>query len=109
MKISHKKSRDKDRSSSTLKPLHSRSSCSDKRKEMPSADFTYSAEKAIAKVAPVQQKNETSMPDHRKRRDSRSQCDLVRAELKEKPHKQHHKVIRSGEPSDRQGESKKST
>lgn len=108
MKISHKKSRDKDRSSSTLKPLHSHSSCSDKRKEMPSVDFPYSAEKAIAKVAPVQQKNETSMPDHRKRRDSRSQCDLVRAELKEKPHKQHHKGIRSGELSDRQGESKKS-
>lgn len=108
MKISRKKTRDKDRSSSTLKPLHSRSGCSDKRKEMPSVDFTYSAEKVIAKVAPVQQKNETSMPDHRKRRDSRSQCDLVRAELKEKPHKQHHKGIRPGELSDRQGESKKS-
>ncbi|KAM5192776.1 protein Jade-1 isoform 1-T3 [Mantella aurantiaca] len=109
MKISHKKNRNKHMSSSAIKPLHSRSSCSDKRKEMPSVDSTYSAEKSIAKVAPVQHKNEASMPDHRKRRDSRSHCDLVRAELKEKPHKQHHKVIRPGDLSDRHGENKKST
>ncbi|XP_072261923.1 protein Jade-1 isoform X2 [Pyxicephalus adspersus] len=109
MKISHKKSREKDRSSSAMKSLHSHSSCSERRKEMPSAGSTFSAEKAIAKVAPVLQKNGASMPDHRKRRDSRSQCDLVRTELKEKPHKQHHKGIRPGELSDRQGESKRST
>ncbi|XP_068135954.1 protein Jade-1 [Hyperolius riggenbachi] len=109
MKLSHKKNRDKDRSSSSMKTLHSRSSSSDKRREIVSPDPTLSLEKAVAKVAPVQQKNEMTMPDHRKRRDSRPQCDLVRAELKEKPHKHQHKTCKPGDLSERQVENKRTT
>ncbi|KAM9329357.1 protein Jade-1 [Gastrophryne carolinensis] len=104
MKMSHKKGRHKDQ-----KSMYSRSSCSDKKRESSSANPTYSVERVIAKVAPVQQKNETNMPDHRKRRDSRSQCDYVKADLKEKPHKQHHKGVKVGDLSDRQVESKRTT
>ncbi|XP_075056009.1 protein Jade-1 isoform X2 [Mixophyes fleayi] len=104
MKMSHKKSRDRERSSNSMKPLHSRSCFSDKRRE---ADSVFSVEKAIAKISPVQQKNGTSMTEHRKRRDSRSQCDIVKAELKEKPHKQPHKTLRPTELTDKQVENKR--
>ncbi|XP_063776408.1 protein Jade-1 isoform X2 [Pseudophryne corroboree] len=101
MKMSHKKSRDRERSLSTMKPLLSRSSFSDKRRETASADST------ITKMPPAQQKNGTSLPEHRKRRDSRSHCDIVKAELKEKPHKQHHKTLRPTELTEKQFENKR--
>ncbi|XP_056419391.1 protein Jade-1 isoform X2 [Hyla sarda] len=101
MKVSHKKSRDRESSLSSMKSQYSRSSYSDKKRD------GIPMEKAIAKVSPVQQKNGASMPEHRKRRDSRSRCDILKAELKEKPHKQHHKTLRTGESVDKQVENKK--
>ncbi|XP_066429850.1 protein Jade-1 isoform X2 [Eleutherodactylus coqui] len=107
LKVSHKKSRDRARSLSSMKSQYSRPTYSDKRSDGIPSDSTLSMEKAIAKVSPVQQKNGSSMPEHRKRRDSRPRCDIIKAELKEKPHKQHHKTLRTGEPVDKQVDSKR--
>ncbi|KAM4052881.1 protein Jade-1 isoform 1-T4 [Anomaloglossus baeobatrachus] len=99
MKVSHKKNRDRESSLSSMKSQYSRSTYSDKKRDgVPAESAALSMEKAIAKVSPVYQKNGASLPEHRKRRDSRSRCDIIKAELKEKPHKLHHKSPRTGEP-----------
>ncbi|XP_075716569.1 protein Jade-1 [Rhinoderma darwinii] len=107
MKVSHKKSRGRERSLSSMKSQYSRSTYSDKKRDRIPAESTISMEKAIAKVSPIQQKNGANMPEHRKRRDSRTPCDIIKAELKEKPHKQHHKTLRTAEPMDKQVEYKR--
>lgn len=92
---------------SRMKSQYSRSTYRDKKRDGIPAESTISMEKAIAKVSPVQHKNGASMPEHRKRRDSRFRCDIIKAELKEKPHKQHHKTPRAGEPMDKTTENKR--
>nr|XP_033795026.1 protein Jade-1 isoform X2 [Geotrypetes seraphini] len=62
---------------------------------------------AEARTESVQQKNRILMPDHRKRRDSRPQCEVVKVELKEKPAKHDHKPLRPAELSQRQLENKR--
>ncbi|XP_053317261.1 protein Jade-1 isoform X2 [Spea bombifrons] len=103
MKMAHKKSR----SENEGKTGHSRPRCSSRKKEMQLSDCTISFERTVGRISPVQQKNETTMPEHRKRRDSRSQCEIIRAELKEKPLKHQPKPLRSSELSDKQAENKR--
>ncbi|CAJ0940686.1 unnamed protein product [Ranitomeya imitator] len=108
MKMSHKKNRDRERSLSSMKSQYSRSTFSDKKRDgVPAVSAALPVEKAIAKVSPVRHKNGASIPEHRKRRDSRPQCDIIKAELKEKPHKLHQKTLRTGEPVDKTVENKK--
>ncbi|XP_073497695.1 protein Jade-1 isoform X1 [Phyllobates terribilis] len=108
MKVSHKKNRDRERSLSSMKSQYSRSTYSDKKRDgVPAESTALSMEKAIVKVSPIHQKNGASMPEHRKRRDSRPRCDIIKAELKEKPHKLHPKTLRTGEPVDKTVENKK--
>ncbi|XP_073428179.1 protein Jade-1 isoform X2 [Dendrobates tinctorius] len=108
MKVSHKKNRDRERSLSRMKSQYSRSTYNDKKRDgVPAESASLSMEKAIAKVSPVHHKNGASMPEHRKRRDSRPRCDIIKAELKEKPHKLHQKTLRIGEPVDKMVENKK--
>ncbi|KFQ21285.1 PREDICTED: protein Jade-1-like, partial [Merops nubicus] len=58
-------------------------------------------------VVSAQQKNGIVMPDHRKRRDNRPQCEVMKAELKEKTSKHNHKPLRPTELSQRQSENKR--
>ncbi|NWV01164.1 JADE1 protein, partial [Upupa epops] len=58
-------------------------------------------------VASAQQKNGLVIPEHRKRRDNRPQCEVVKAELKEKTSKHNHKPLRPTELSQRQSENKR--
>ncbi|NXK88619.1 JADE1 protein, partial [Formicarius rufipectus] len=66
-------------------------------------------DKAFAEtwIVSAQQKNGTVIPAQRKRRDSRSQCDVAKAELKEKTSKHNHKPLRPTELSQRQSENKR--
>ncbi|XP_075471459.1 protein Jade-1 isoform X2 [Ascaphus truei] len=106
MKAALKKSRERDDSGSAGKSLHMRPNFPNRKREVQASDCPFTYEKAIARITPVQQKNGASMPEHRKRRDSRPVCDIVKAELKEKPPKQH-KPLRPAELSDRQAENKR--
>ncbi|NXG37620.1 JADE1 protein, partial [Dromaius novaehollandiae] len=62
---------------------------------------------AEARVVSAQQKNGIVIPDHRKRRDNRPQCEVIKAELKEKTSKHNHKPLRPTELSLRQSENKR--
>ncbi|XP_027545778.1 protein Jade-1 isoform X2 [Neopelma chrysocephalum] len=62
---------------------------------------------AETRFVSAQQKNDIVIPDHRKRRDSRSQCEVAKAELKEKTSKHNHKPLRPTELSQRQSENKR--
>ncbi|XP_027755339.1 protein Jade-1 isoform X2 [Empidonax traillii] len=61
---------------------------------------------AETRIVSAQQKNDIVIPDHRKRRDSRSQCEVGKAELKEKTSK-HNQPLRPTELSQRQSENKR--
>ncbi|NXN95585.1 JADE1 protein, partial [Rhinopomastus cyanomelas] len=58
-------------------------------------------------VASAPQKNGLVIPEHRKRRDNRPQCEMIKAELKEKTSKHNHKPLRPAELSQRQSENKR--
>ncbi|NXP44722.1 JADE1 protein, partial [Heliornis fulica] len=62
---------------------------------------------AETRMVSAQRKNGIVIPDHRKRRDNRPQCELIKAELKEKTSKHHHKPLRPTELSQRQSENKR--
>ncbi|NXW65963.1 JADE1 protein, partial [Eurystomus gularis] len=62
---------------------------------------------AETRIVPAQQKNGIVIPDHRKRRDNRPQCEVIKAELKEKTPKHNHKPLRPTELSQRQSENKR--
>ncbi|OCT99808.1 protein Jade-1-like [Xenopus laevis] len=78
-----------------------------RKKEGQTSDVSFSFEKTVAKVRPVQQKNGASMPEHRKRRDSRTQGDTAKFDLKEKPLRQQHRPARPAEPPERPAETKR--
>ncbi|NXV82229.1 JADE1 protein, partial [Atlantisia rogersi] len=59
------------------------------------------------RMVSAQQKNGMVIPDHRKRRDNRPQCEGIKAELKEKAAKHHHKPLRPTELSQRQSENRR--
>ncbi|NWX12579.1 JADE1 protein, partial [Aegotheles bennettii] len=58
-------------------------------------------------IVSAQQKNGIVVPDHRKRRDNRPQCEAIKAELKEKTSKHNHKALRPTELCQRQSENKR--
>ncbi|NWZ56627.1 JADE1 protein, partial [Haliaeetus albicilla] len=62
---------------------------------------------AETRLVSAQQKNGTVIPDHRKRRDNRPQCEVIKGELKEKTSKHNHKPLRPTELSQRQSENKR--
>ncbi|NXU70147.1 JADE1 protein, partial [Oreotrochilus melanogaster] len=62
---------------------------------------------AETRVVSAQQKNGLVIPDHRKRRDNRPPCEVIKAELKEKTSKHNHKPLRPTELSQRQSENKR--
>ncbi|KAM4900332.1 protein Jade-1 isoform 1-T10 [Sylvia borin] len=62
---------------------------------------------AETRIVPAQQKNGVVIPEHRKRRDNRPQCEVAKAELKEKTSKHNHKLLRPTELSQRQLENKR--
>ncbi|NXX06818.1 JADE1 protein, partial [Larus smithsonianus] len=62
---------------------------------------------AETRIVSAQQKNGIVIPDHRKRRDNRPQCEVIKAELKEKTSKHNHKPLRPTELSQRQPENKR--
>ncbi|NWV70433.1 JADE1 protein, partial [Malurus elegans] len=64
-------------------------------------------DKTFAETRIVQQKNGIVIAEHRKRRDERPQCELAKAELKEKTSKHNHKPLRPTELSQRQSENKR--
>ncbi|PKU39450.1 protein jade-1 [Limosa lapponica baueri] len=64
---------------------------------------------AETRIVSAQQKNGVVIPDHRKRRDNRPQCEVIKAELKEKTSKHNHKPLRPTELSQRQSENKRAT
>ncbi|NXL85615.1 JADE1 protein, partial [Alectura lathami] len=62
---------------------------------------------AETRIVSTQQRNGIVMPDHRKRRDNRPQCEVVKTELKEKTCKHIHKPLRPTELSQRQSENRR--
>ncbi|NWR61033.1 JADE1 protein, partial [Bucorvus abyssinicus] len=62
---------------------------------------------AETRIVSAQQKNGIVIPDHRKRRDNRPQCEVMKADLKEKTSKHNHKPLRPTELSQRQPENKR--
>ncbi|NXN57850.1 JADE1 protein, partial [Rynchops niger] len=62
---------------------------------------------AETRTVSAQQKNGIVIPDHRKRRDNRPQCEVIKAELKEKTSKHNYKPLRPTELSQRQPENKR--
>ena len=62
---------------------------------------------AETRIVSAQQKNGIVIPEHRKRRDNRPQCEVIKAELKEKTSKHNYKPLRPTELSQRQSENKR--
>ncbi|NWH72309.1 JADE1 protein, partial [Piaya cayana] len=62
---------------------------------------------AEPRIVSAQQKNGIVLPEHRKRRDNRPQCEVIKAELKDKTSKHTHKPLRPTELSQRQSENKR--
>ncbi|KFW08687.1 Protein Jade-1, partial [Eurypyga helias] len=62
---------------------------------------------AETRIVSAPQNNGTVIPDHGKRGDSRSQGEVMKAELKEKTSKHNHKPLRPTELSQRQSENKR--
>ncbi|NXW49714.1 JADE1 protein, partial [Nyctiprogne leucopyga] len=58
-------------------------------------------------IVSAQQRNGIAIPDHRKRRDNHPQCEVIKAELKEKTSKHNHKPLRPTDLSQRQSENKR--
>ncbi|NWW52038.1 JADE1 protein, partial [Pedionomus torquatus] len=69
--------------------------------------LTFDKTFAETQIVSAQQKNGMVIPDHRKRRDNRPQCEVIKAELKEKTSKHNHKPLRPTELSQRQSENKR--
>ncbi|XP_053559631.1 protein Jade-1 isoform X2 [Bombina bombina] len=108
LKLSHKKSREKGSSRSTSKPFHMGSHFYNQRKDVQSSDCSSSYEKVIAHSTPMQRKNGTSVPEHRKRRDGRNTvCDMDKSELKQKLPKPQQKPLKSADVHDRQADNKR--
>ncbi|XP_029447998.1 protein Jade-1 isoform X2 [Rhinatrema bivittatum] len=80
-----------------------------RKEDTDSPDSLLSLKKTFSegRVTSVEQKNRILMPDHRKRRDSRPPCEVVKAELKEKPARHNHKPLRPAELTQRQLENKR--
>lgn len=73
----------------------------------PGGFLTFDKTLAETRIVSAQQKNGIVIPEHRKRRDNRPQCEVMKADLKEKTSKHNHKPLRPTELSQRQSENKR--
>ncbi|XP_043369443.1 protein Jade-1 isoform X2 [Dermochelys coriacea] len=107
LKKPHKRDRARNSSGSDSKSLLKQPS---RRESVATPGSFLNFEKAFAeaRIVSAQQRNGIVMTDHRKRRDSRSPYEVIKAELKEKPCKHSHKPLTSTEVSQRQSENKRS-
>ncbi|NXK43078.1 JADE1 protein, partial [Piprites chloris] len=100
-----KKSHKRDRSGNDTKPLLRQPS---PREGGAASGSFFNFDKTFAetRIVSAEQKNDIVIPDHRKRRDSCSQCEVGKAELKEKTSK-HNQPLRPTGLSQRQSENKR--
>ncbi|XP_071411681.1 protein Jade-1 isoform X2 [Pithys albifrons albifrons] len=106
LKKSHKRDRVRDRSQDDNKSLV-RQPSSREGGTAPGSVLNFVKTFAETRIMSAQQKNGVVIPDHRKRRDSRSQCEVAKAELRDKTSKHNHKPLRPTELSQRQLDDKK--
>ncbi|XP_074849406.1 protein Jade-1 isoform X2 [Carettochelys insculpta] len=105
LKKSHKRDRIRNSPESDSKSLLKQPS---QREGVATSGSFVNFEKAFAEARIVSaQRNGIVMPDHRKRRDNHSPCEVIKAELKEKLSKHSHKPLTSTEVSQRQSENKR--
>ncbi|NXG24262.1 JADE1 protein, partial [Grallaria varia] len=108
LKKSHKRDRVRDRSRNDSKSLVRQPSPREGG-TAPGSFLNFDKTFAETRIVSAQQKNGVVIPDHRKRRESRSQCEVAKAELKEKTSKHNHKPLRPTELSQRQSENKRAS
>ncbi|NXQ25400.1 JADE1 protein, partial [Alaudala cheleensis] len=105
LKRQHKGDRVRDRSGHHSKALLRQPS---PREGGPAPGSLLSLDKTFAETRIVSaQQNGVVIPEHRKRRDNRPQCEVAKAELKEKTSKHNHKLLRPTELSQRQLENRR--
>lgn len=106
LKKPHKRDRVRDRSGNDSKSLPMQPSPREGG-AAPGSFLNFDKSFAETRIVSVQQKNGVVVPEHRKRRDNRLQCEVAKAELKEKTPKHNHKALRPTELSQRQSENKR--
>ncbi|XP_021397285.2 protein Jade-1 [Lonchura striata] len=106
LKKPHKRDRVRDRSGNDSKSLLRQPSPREGG-AAPGSFLNFDKPFAETRVVSAQQKSSAVLPEHRKRRDNRPQCEVAKAELKEKTSKQNHKPLRPTELSQRQLENKR--
>uniref|UniRef100_A0A8C3YT14 Protein Jade-1 n=1 Tax=Catagonus wagneri TaxID=51154 RepID=A0A8C3YT14_9CETA len=75
--------------------------CSRREGMVPESFLSFEKTFAEARLISAQQKNGVVRPDHGNRRDHRLHCDLSKGDLKDRPFKQSHKLLRSTDVSQR--------
>ncbi|KAM7051915.1 protein Jade-1 isoform 1-T1 [Acridotheres tristis] len=106
LKKPHKRDRVRDRSGNDSKSLLGQPSPREGGAALGSF-LNFDKTFAETRIVSAQQKNGVVIPEHRKRRDNRQQCEVTKAELKEKTSKHTHKPLRPTELSQRQLENKR--
>uniref|UniRef100_A0A803W0K1 Protein Jade-1 n=1 Tax=Ficedula albicollis TaxID=59894 RepID=A0A803W0K1_FICAL len=106
LKKPHKRDRVRDRSGNDSKSLLGQPSPREGG-AAPGSFLNFDKTFAETRIVSAQQKNGVVIPEHRKRRDNRPQCEVAKAELKEKTSKHTHKPLRPTELSQRQLENKR--
>ncbi|XP_064272535.1 protein Jade-1 isoform X4 [Passer domesticus] len=106
LKKPHKRDRVRDRSGNSSKSLLRQPSPREGG-AAPGSFLNLDKPFAETRIVAAQQKNGVVLPEHRKRRDNRPQCEVTKAELKEKTSKHNHKPLRPTELSQRQLENKR--
>ncbi|XP_039566707.1 protein Jade-1 isoform X2 [Passer montanus] len=106
LKKPHKRDRVRDRSGNNSKSLLRQPSPREGG-AAPGSFLNLDKPFAETRIVAAQQKNGVVLPEHRKRRDNRPQCEVTKAELKEKTSKHNHKPLRPTELSQRQLENKR--
>ncbi|NXX25843.1 JADE1 protein, partial [Nicator chloris] len=106
LKKQHKRDRVRDRSGNDSKSLLRQPSLREGG-AAPGSFLNFDKTFSETRIVSAQQKNGVVIPEHRKRRDNRLQCEVVKAELKEKTSKHNHKLLRPTELSQRQLETKR--
>ncbi|NWS87854.1 JADE1 protein, partial [Toxostoma redivivum] len=106
LKKPHKRDRVRDRSGNDSKSLLGQPSPREGG-AAPGSFLNFDKTFAETRIVSAQQKNGVIIPEYRKRRDNRPQCEVAKAELKEKTSKYTHKPLRPTELSQRQLENKR--
>ncbi|XP_062349097.1 protein Jade-1 isoform X1 [Cinclus cinclus] len=106
LKKPHKRDRVRDRSGNDSKSLLGQPSPREGG-AAPGSFLNFDKTFAETRIVSAQQKNGIVIPEHRKRRDNRPQCEVAKAELKDKTSKHTHKPLRPTELSQRQLENKR--